>query len=208
MDPVSLNPQAAFGSQMPMTVGAAQGARQAEPAQERPEAPASPPSSTYVTISGEGRSRLAEDQTSRQVAETALRESATVTQNTPVLPRLENVPIGRAPNSIAPGVSTMTAASPLSGVADDVANAGVAVPAQSLEAASVQTAVPAASAAPVNGAAPSPAAAPENPTAAQAPGVQDTQQQARRMDVAQSLQDRSPALGQSGLTDNREVFSA
>ncbi|MDR2164158.1 MAG: hypothetical protein LBO79_00660 [Zoogloeaceae bacterium] len=57
--------------------------------------------------------------------------------------------------------------------------------------------------------APAPPAREEETSAASVdPDVREARRQYARQDVAESLQDRGPALAQSGLTDNREVLSA
>lgn len=192
MEPSSLNPQAALNLQLPAMAGAAQaqGARQAEAAVPavRPAAAgnAQPPSSTYVTISGAGRSRLAEEQATQQVAATAVRESVTVAQNTPVFSRQEGASVNRTPDSM------MQTSAPN---APDLARTavGTATPALGAVASLASSPTP-----------PTATAETPAPAAAQSPAVQ---QQVRQVDAAQSRQDSPSALAQSGLMDNRKVLS-
>jgi hypothetical protein len=219
MESASFGLQTAYGVHLPITIGASSGLRKPEDAPQNPTAGnADTPSGTHVTLSAAGQSRLAaERQASIQTLETAARESAAVPQNAPVQAAQETVTARNTPNNTTAGVAaTQNNPAPLQQasvtLSTDAATPRFAAPetaAGIVPAAVGATPETAPQASPrIN----APAAQPQAFDNSSAPARQEVEQLARqqreRQDVAaQSRQDDSPALAQSGLTDNREVLS-
>jgi hypothetical protein len=205
--------QTAYGVHLPVTVGVSSGLQKQEDAPRNPAIGNADqlPSSTRVNISVAGQSRLAaEQQATPQIAATAASASAGVAQNVPFQLSQEAAPARNAPNYTADATTTQNDPTPLR-QASVTLPTGAAPPVSA--APGITVAEPGVSTTGANRAsvqinAPVSQATDNQPAAPRQEIAQQAQQREERQNVAaQSRQDDSPALAQSGITDNREVLS-
>jgi hypothetical protein len=196
---------AGYGVNFPVAIGAAPGPHQTEEVARNPAIgnASQVPASTRVTISAAGQSRLAVEQ-----------QAAIAPQNVPVQAGAESADVRNSPNTTTAdatvaSIAVAQNASAPQQPASVTSPTGAATPSANRENTGALASV---AANPASGVAPetSPAAsALDNQSVpVRQAAEQGAQLQSERQDTqAQARQDNSPALAQSGLTDNREVLS-
>jgi hypothetical protein len=198
METVSLNPQAAYGLQLPAVASPAASVRRSENDGRNPATDsASPPSSTNVRLSTEAQARLAAEQ----------QTVANLDRNAPVTANQQALQADNAPNYTA---GATVGQNTIGAVATPNPAQPQPVGAPTPRAPEPATQAPVAAVGAVQAQAPTDAPVAASADAQPAPALEMTrqvEQQAQQANVAQARQDSSPALAASGLTDNREVLS-
>ncbi|MDR1648584.1 MAG: hypothetical protein LBR88_11240 [Zoogloeaceae bacterium] len=201
METVSLNPQAAYGLQLPAVANPTTGVVRRSANDERNPAAdsASPSASTDVTLSTEAQARLAaEQQVTANLdrnAPVAANQQASQADNTPNY--TAGATVGQNTFGVA-ATSNSAQPQPVGAPTPEAPPASIAQ-APAAIAGGEQTLTPAAGTA---------AGVPDLQPASASEVTRQVEQQAQQANVAQARQDSSPALAASGLTDNREVLSS